>query len=358
MPIPSQPIARWFLAALSLSVVSSSSPAVDVSPSPAYQEIIGLLRTYQPGIATEALDKAAVEEMLSRYSTRVALLANPSAASASGPLLSRSNLLDDAYGYLRVAQVERGLVDEFQNAYQKLAGEKKLKGLVLDLRFAGGIDYSAAVELANLFIADDKPQLQLDGAVLRSKAKENALTLSLTILVNGKTAGAAEVLAALLRENRAGLLLGSATEGSAFLHREFTLSSGQRLRLATTPVKFGNGQPVAAAGLKPDIQVDVSLDNERQYFADAYKEIALATRVAATTNSAPAAQTAPRKRINEAELVRRQREGLNSEEDTVVDSARGLEKAKPLLRDPALARALDLLKGLAVVRQANRAGER
>ena len=58
----------------------------------------------------------------------------------------------------------------------------------------------------------------------------------------------------------------------------------------------------------------------------------------------------PRRRINEAELVRRQREGLNPDEDVPSAKARLNELVKPMVRDPALARALDLLKGLAVVK--------
>jgi len=49
-------------------------------------------------------------------------------------------------------------------------------------------------------------------------------------------------------------------------------------------------------------------------------------------------------------LVQARREGLNF--DGEVAEARNPEPARPQLRDPALARAVDLLKGLAVVRAA------
>ena len=51
-----------------------------------------------------------------------------------------------------------------------------------------------------------------------------------------------------------------------------------------------------------------------------------------------------RPRFNEAELVRERREGI-SEAD--VTALREREPEKPVVSDPALARALDLLKGLA-----------
>jgi hypothetical protein len=52
--------------------------------------------------------------------------------------------------------------------------------------------------------------------------------------------------------------------------------------------------------------------------------------------------------LNEAELVREHREGADL--DAEPAAGREPEPEKPVVRDPVLARALDLLKGLAVVR--------
>jgi hypothetical protein len=50
-------------------------------------------------------------------------------------------------------------------------------------------------------------------------------------------------------------------------------------------------------------------------------------------------------------LVRERREGTNLNTDDFT-AVRDREPEKPLIRDPVLARAVDLLKGLAVVRRA------
>ena len=55
-----------------------------------------------------------------------------------------------------------------------------------------------------------------------------------------------------------------------------------------------------------------------------------------------------RPRFNEADLVRERREGV-SEADLAALRERGPDT--PLVSDPALARAVDLLKGLSLVRQ-------
>jgi hypothetical protein len=58
---------------------------------------------------------------------------------------------------------------------------------------------------------------------------------------------------------------------------------------------------------------------------------------------------ARRFRVNEAELVREHKAGLDR--DLEAETPPPLEPAKPLVNDPVLARALDLVKGLALVRQ-------
>jgi hypothetical protein len=55
-------------------------------------------------------------------------------------------------------------------------------------------------------------------------------------------------------------------------------------------------------------------------------------------------------RFNEAELVREHREGRDRDTGE-TPRARAPEPERPVVSDPALARALDLLRGLAVVRQ-------
>ena len=58
-----------------------------------------------------------------------------------------------------------------------------------------------------------------------------------------------------------------------------------------------------------------------------------------------------RRRVNEAELVRIQREGRSTNEDDLTAAERPQPEggSEPLVRDPALTRALDLLKGIAIV---------
>ena len=164
-------------------------------------------------------------------------------------------------------------------------------GMILDLRFADG---EAAA---------------LDAAVKDFSTKK----IPLMILVNGQTRGAAAELAARLRTAKAGVVIG------------------------------GTNSP---AGLLPDIAVAVGADEEKIYFANPF---------AVTMTNNPAALPAKNDlrafvdHMTEAELVRRKIKDGEDESDDTTTPRPG--PAQPVVRDPVLARALDLLKALAVLKK-------
>jgi len=110
---------------------------------------------------------------------------------------------------------------------------------------------------------------------------------------------------------------------------------------------------LAATGVVPDIEVAVSGEAEKVYFADEFKVLSgQMARLKATNNVAQSGSTnrTSRRRLNEAELVRMLREGVNPDEPETADaSTPKTEEDSSVVRDPALARALDLLKGIAIV---------
>ena len=114
------------------------------------------------------------------------------------------------------------------------------------------------------------------------------------------------------------------------------------------------GSALSASGLKPDISVEVTSEEERAYYADSFVVLPKSDLVASanlTLSNAPAStnRLSRRPRLNEAELVRERRDGATRDLDSL--NPRDTEMDKKLVHDPVLARALDLLKGLAVVRQ-------
>jgi hypothetical protein len=343
--------------ALLLAGFGFSAPAA-AKDLPAFQELYQLLRANLPELTEEELDRAAAQGLLAQFPSKVLLVPRldeaATTAEATAPL-SKATIFDNAFAYLRIGQIAPGLPEQLRAAYESLQSTNSLKGVVVDLRFAGGNDYAAAAGAADQFLSTERPLLNWGDGMVHSAAKTNAILLPVAVLVNQETTGAAEALAAVLREAHVALVIGSKTAGAAYRYHEHTLKDGQRLRLAAELVKLGNGNPISSEGVKPDIQVKTTLESERAYLEDAYLVLPRAGENAAL-NSSEAGPTMtnhpPRRRINEAELVRMQREGLDPDYDPTAGEISS--PLPPQINDPALNRALDLLKGLAVVRQVRR----
>ncbi len=347
------------LAPLCILALSFSTAVADTEPSALdFKEVFDLLKANLAGATEPSLNQAAARGLLDQLAGKVSVVGeaprSPRPTGTNSPVTA--SVFESNYGYIRFSRVVAGADKAFRDAYDRLAVSNRLKGLVLDLRFTDGSDYSAAVALADRFFTDEQSLVDWGDGWKKSTAKTNAITLPIAILVNRTTTGAAEALAGILRHREIGLLIGTNTAGQASMAKEFSLKTGQRLRLAVAPLKVADGKDLPFTGIKADIEVDVSPEDELAWYEDAYKSMQKPARVAISssteTNSA-STNRANRRRINEAELVRMSKEGQNPDRDPAFTNAPGrtFEPPVQVVNDPALARALDLLKGLAVVQQ-------
>lgn len=320
------------------------------SQGPDFKEVYGLIHDHLEGVTDAELNHAAVQGLVSELAGRVSLVRNDTAESSKA-LISKTNLFEGGLAYVRIGQVSDGLGKVVGEACRTVIGTNKLNGVVLDLRYTGGDDYQAAANTADLFVKTEQPLLDWGQGMVRSAPKDG-LGVPATVLVNRQTTGAAEALAAVLREAGAGLVLGGRTAGQGMIAREFPLSGGEKLRIASAPVHLADGSALAPQGVKPDIEVNVTPQDERAYMADPFRDMRRTNIVAAgplvSTNGAAGTNRVRRTRFNEAELVRERKEGVNSEVELTTSDE---DAEHPTVRDPVLARALDVLKGLTVVRQ-------
>ena len=333
-------------------------------------DVIALLRTNLPGVTEAQMEDAAIAGLAAELRPRVVF--EKALTNAAGIQTALSSTILGEFASLRVVRVAIGLDASLSKSIKSLEATNKLKGLILDLRFARGDDYAAAGSAASVFISQQRPLLSWTGGSAKSTANADAVSLPLVILVNRETSGAAEALAAVLRETQSGLLIGNRTAGQGVTYKEFPLGRGRILKIAGPPVEIPGKGALPPKGLVPDIAVDVPIDLERAYYADPYLVSQTGSAPRNLVNSALLDEedlAASNHRLNEAELVRLQKQGITPEEATPTEtnSPRRLneaelvrerrggiaapETARPhVLTDPALSRALDLLKGLAVVR--------
>lgn len=184
------------------------------------------------------------------------------------PAVSEAGLVDDSIGYVRFSSISQGGAEELEAAVLGLT-RRGATSLVLDLRGNGGGLYEVGVKAAGLFLPPDALVSSLAGRG-GAKAQEYRVnnsrwpTLPLTVLVDGGTASAAEVIAAALREHGRTVLVGAPTYGKGVVQRVVRLSPDLSLRLTTARWLTPTGRLLErregparqfSGGLRPDVQL-------------------------------------------------------------------------------------------------------
>lgn len=185
------------------------------------------------------------------------------------PAVAEHGLLIDSIGYVRLSTISARSADELENQVEELL-RRGAQSLVLDLRGNTGGLFEEGVRAASLFLPRGAIVSSLVGRgntdVQPYRARQSRWTeLPLTVLVDGRTASAAEVIAAALQDHGRALLVGSPTYGKGLVQRVVRLSSDIAIRLTTarwlTPrgvaLERRTGKGAAAhGGIEPDVLLD------------------------------------------------------------------------------------------------------
>ena len=327
-----------FLLLLSFRVAADDTKPLD------FDEVFNLIRTNVSDVSEAELRHNSALGLIKEMGTRVRLVTtNAEPADQPPDAITRRSVFENQFGYIRIRSVDERLPSDFRRSLEQLLQSNKLSGVILDLRYAEGTDYEAAAQVADQFVDPGQPLLGLGGKKITSTDQPPTVRLPLAVLVNGETRGAAEAVAAMLKEVASGLLIGKKTTGEALLFETFTLSSGQKLRVGKVPIEVGADKVIPASGIEPDVVLAIAPDEEKLFYQDPYRARRLTTRPVA---GEPATSANRSRRMNEAELVRRHREGFDfSEEEEEERSTQST-----VVTDPALSRAIDFLKGVSKLR--------
>jgi hypothetical protein len=311
-----------------------------------HSDLFPLLQDRLADVDETTFDLEAGAALFKQFRDRILLDDDFLPYEPDAPAIVMSRRFDGPCSYVRIGRVHSGLVTDLKVLLEDAAFLEGTKGLILDLRFAGGLDYASAGEVANLFVSSrisEDPLLDWGLGQTFATQKQRPWSLPLIILVNSKTLGAAEAIAACLRVEQVAIVLGNPTAGRAAIYESFILSSGVRVHLATHRVRAGNQPPIPADGWIPDILVAVDPQHERVYLSDPFTPVTGTVSAAAGTNIVVSAIRVRGKPAEQAPST-----GGTGNSPPPPKSTQEL-KEHPTVRDPVLARALDVLKNLAIL---------
>jgi carboxyl-terminal processing protease len=179
----------------------------------------------------------------------------------------KSRLLEQGYGFIRIAQFQERTGSDFKQALQDLhtASGGALKGLVIDLRYNPGGVLGPSIEVANCFIGDDIKNTQIvsiKGRLPESNRVFNA-TLGpkeprypIVVLINGGSASASEIVAGALQDHKRAIIMGKQSFGKGSVQSVFPMRGNAALKLTTARYYTPSGRSIQAKGIVPDIFVE------------------------------------------------------------------------------------------------------
>ncbi len=176
----------------------------------------------------------------------------------------RYRLLDDGYGYIRIAQFQEKTDEDLIKYLKALREENKgeLRGLVLDMRNDPGGLLDQAVKVADHFIEEGKMIVYTEGREKDSKMQFTARKggkeagYPIVVLINGGSASASEIVAGALQDHKRAIIMGTQSFGKGSVQTIIPLSDESGLRLTTARYYTPKGRSIQAKGITPDIVVE------------------------------------------------------------------------------------------------------
>lgn len=287
----------------------------------------------------------------------------------------RWELEDGNIGYVRISSFTEKTDSGLRDAIAKLndATHNKLSGLVLDLRNNPGGLLDQAINVSDDFL--DKGEIvstrgRNPDEAQRWNAEPGDLMNGkpIIVLINGGSASASEIVSGALQDHHRAILLGTRSFGKGSVQSVIPIANHGAIRLTTARYYTPSGRSIQAKGIDPDLLVEQAkieeVDNDNSRHESDLKG-ALTNKGGTAPDSsqqqAPADQSGTAKPDSNANPQSKDTGTKDAAGKVAVGKPTTDDKAKkPVIgseketitdpdKDYQLGRALDLLKGLALV---------
>ena len=170
------------------------------------------------------------------------------------------------------SDTDRRLGQEFERFFAKGPASRRLRGVVLDLRGNRGGLLRQAVAATSLMLenglvtvtAGRNPGATHEWRAIARDATEGA---PIVVLVDGRSASAAEIMAAALADQGRAVVVGSSTLGKGLVQTVATLPDGGELFVTWSRVLAPLGWPIQGLGVLPQVCTSQGLDAAMQQLA-------------------------------------------------------------------------------------------
>ena len=185
------------------------------------------------------------------------------------PSIYAAQMTADTCGYIRMDSFSTGTASEFKTAVDALL-QQGATALVFDLRDNAGENLNAGLVAADYCVPSGEiaKEQDKDGNVTTLRmSDENEITVPMVCLVNGSTAGSAELFANALRKMAGATIVGTKTAGKGVVMSDAqSFSDGSAAYITVGLLLDNEDQTWNDEGLTPDIDAALSVDEQNAYY--------------------------------------------------------------------------------------------
>lgn len=188
------------------------------------------------------------------------------------PSVKGARIIRDHVGYIRITQFAEPTAESLQVELEKLLADG-MNSLVLDLRSNPGGLLKSAIDVAQKFLARGQVIVSTKGRAgviedmeSRARGKYHYVDFPMTILINGGSASASEIVSGALKDHKRAVLVGENTFGKGSVQSVIRLQSDQNsaIRMTTARYYTPSGRQIHENGIEPDIIVPLTPDEWRR----------------------------------------------------------------------------------------------
>ncbi|MFD1033022.1 lmo1851 family serine protease [Metaplanococcus flavidus] len=169
-----------------------------------------------------------------------------------------SEMIGDNVAHIQITSFSRETYNELQTAIADME-EEGMEAMVIDVRQNPGGLLESALDISNLFIEEGQEMFEVQAKGLEPEiylaTEGNKVQIPVTLLIDGGSASASEILAGAMSESAGIQLVGETTFGKGTVQTANDLADGSNLKFTTAKWLTPDGNWIHEEGIKPDVEV-------------------------------------------------------------------------------------------------------
>ncbi len=168
------------------------------------------------------------------------------------PNIPYHGIVDGNIGYIILSQFNKNAAMDVKKAFLDLKHKYNIKGLIFDLRGNGGGLLSEAVDIVNIFVPKGQLIVSTKGKLKRNSTDNYThndpvdLNMPVTVLVNGNTASASEIVSGSLQDLDRAVIIGQRTFGKGLVQNIVPLPYNSKMKITIAKYYIPSGRCIQA----------------------------------------------------------------------------------------------------------------